>query len=171
MASIVSQAPTSKPVELTNEPEFARRVIRLALTSSIALGLVWMLAVVTLNLHPSLSASLMLGWILMPSILLFSLRRPRLRYALAIPAALVSVPLLIICAIKLPTEHIARTGWLLLTAGILSGGALGIWFWLRWLPVPASLHAPFSPARWSLIGLHVALVVSGLVLISVSALT
>jgi hypothetical protein len=159
-----------EPVELTSEPEFARRVIRLALTSSIALGLVWMLAVVTLDLRHSLSVSLMLGWILMPSILFFSLRRPRLRYALAIPSALVGIPLLIICATELPTDHIARTGWLFLTAGILSGGLLGIWFWFRWLPVPVSLDAPFSRGRWSLVGLHVALVVSGLVLISVAAL-
>ncbi len=158
-------------IELTSDPEFARRVIRLALTSSIALGLVWLLAILTLDLHPGVSASLALGWISMPSILLLSLPRPRLRYALAIPSALVAVPLLIICATKLPDDAIARTGWLLLTAGILSGGVLGIWFWFRWLPVPASLHAPFSAGRWSLIGLHVALVVSGLVLISVSALT
>lgn len=159
-----------EPVELTSEPEFGRRVIRLALTSSIALGLVWMLAVVTLDLRPGLSGSLMLGWILMPSILLFSLRRPRLRYALAIPSALVGVPLLIICATKLPTDNIARTGWIFLTAGILSGGVLGIWFWFRWLPVPPSLHAPFSAGRWSLVAVHVALVISGLALITVSAL-
>ena len=68
---------TSEPVELTSDPEFARRVIRLALTSSIALGLVWLLAILTLDLHPGVSASLALGWISMPSILLLSLRRPQ----------------------------------------------------------------------------------------------
>ena len=96
----------SEPVELTNDPAFARRVIRLALTSSIALGLVWILAIVTLDAHPSVGASLALGWLLMPSILFLSLRRPRLRYALAIPSALVGVPLLIICASNLPEELI-----------------------------------------------------------------
>ena len=164
-----SQAMASEPVELTDDPAFARRIIRLALVSSIALGLVWLLANVTLDEHPSVGASLALGWLMMPSILLLSLRRPRLRYALAIPSALVGVPLLIICATSLPDGQVARTGWLLLTAGILSGGVLGIWFWFRWMPVPGWLHAPFSPGRWALIGIHVALVVSGLVIVGVAA--
>src|SRR5687767_12452987 len=96
------QATTSQPVELTSDAAFARRIVRLALVSSIALGLVWLLATVTLDAHPGLSASLALGWLLMPSILMISLRRPRLRYLLAIPSALVGVPLLIICASELP---------------------------------------------------------------------
>lgn len=170
MASIASQAIASEPVELTSDAAFARRIIRLALTSSIALGLVWLLATVTLDVHPGVGASLALGWLSMPSILFLSLRRPRLRYALAIPSALVAVPLLIICAVNLPAEPVARTGWLLLTAGILSGGVLGVWFWFRWLPVPGWLHAPFSPGRWVLVWLHVALVVSGLVLVGVALL-
>jgi hypothetical protein len=159
-----------EPVELTDDPAFARRIIRLGFTSSIALGLVWLLATITLDAHPGVGASLALGWLMMPSILFLSLRRPRLRYALAIPSALVGVPLLIICASNLPEGQVARTGWLLITAGILSGGVLGVWFWFRWLPVPGWLHAPFSPSRWTLIGLHVALVVSGLVLVGVTAL-
>jgi hypothetical protein len=170
MGAIGSQAMASEPVELTSDAAFARRVIRLALTSSIALGFVWLLATVTLDVHPGVGASLALGWFLMPSILFLSLRRPRLRYTLVIPSALVAVPLLIICAGNLPERQIARTGWLLLTAGILSGGVLGVWFWFRWLPVPRWLHAPFSLSRWALIGLHVALVVSGLVLVGLSAL-
>lgn len=163
-----SQALASEPVELTGDAAFSRRIIRLAVTSSIALGLVWWLAIVTLDAHPGVNASLALGWLLMPTILFLSLRRPRLRYALAIPSALVGVPLLIICASNLPDGQVARTGWLVLTAGILSGGLLGVWFWFRWLPVPASLHAPFSPGRWALVGLHVALVVSGLLLVGAS---
>jgi hypothetical protein len=159
-----------EPVELTDDPAFARRIIRLGFTSSIALGLVWLLATITLDAHPGVGASLALGWLMMPSILFLSLRRPRLRYALAIPSALVGVPLLIICASNQPEGQVARTGWLLITAGILSGGVLGVWFWFRWLPVPGWLHAPFSPSRWTLIGLHVALVVSGLVLVGVTAL-
>lgn len=159
----------SEPVELTDDPAFARRIIRLALVSSIALGLVWLLATVTLDAHPSVGASLGLGWLMMPSILFLSLRRPRLRYALAIPSALVGVPLLFICASNLPEGQVARTGWLLLTAGVLSGVVLGVWFWFRWLPVPGWLHAPFSWSRWALVGLHVALVVSGLVLVGVSS--
>src|SRR5688500_7071582 len=110
------EATTSQPVELTSDAAFSRRIIRLALVSSIALGLVWLLATVTLDAHPGLGASLALGWLLMPSILLLSLRRPRLRYALAIPSALVGVPLLIICVGNLSDGQVARTGWLLLTA-------------------------------------------------------
>jgi hypothetical protein len=159
-----------EPVELTGDASFGRRVIRLAAVSSVALGVVWLLATVTLDVQPGLRASLALGWLLMPSILLFSLRRPRLRYALAIPSALVGVPLLIISAGNRVEGLAARTGWLLLTTGILFGGVLGVWFWFRWLPVPASLHAPYSASRWALIGLHVALVVSGLLLVGVSAL-
>jgi len=159
-----------EPVELTGDAAFARRVIRLAAVSSVALGVVWLLATVTLDAQPGLRASLALGWLLMPSILLLSLRRPRLRYALAIPSALVGMPLLIISANNLPEGQVARIGWLLLTAGILFGGVLGVWFWFRWLPVPASLDAPYSASRWALIGLHVALIVSGIVLVGVSAL-
>jgi hypothetical protein len=165
-----SQAMAPEPVELTADPAFARRIIRLGFTSSIALGLVWLLATVTLDAYTGVGASLALGWLMMPSILFLSLRRPQLRYALAIPSALVGVPLLIICASNLPEGQIARTGWLLLTAGILSGGVLGVWFWFRWLPVPGWLHAPFSPSRWALVGLHVGLVVFGLVLVGVTAL-
>jgi hypothetical protein len=168
MASIVSEAMAAEPVELTSDREFARRIVRLALTSSIALGLVWLLATVTLDTSLSVRASLALGWVTMPSLLFLSLRRPRLRYALAIPSTLVAVPLLIICASSLPEEPVARSGWLLLTAGILSGGVLGVWFWFRWLPVPDWLHAPFSTGRWALVALHVALVVSGIGLVSVS---
>lgn len=164
------QATTLQPVELTSDAAFSRRIIRLALVSSIALGLVWLLATVTLDAHPGIGASLALGWLLMPSILFLSLRRPRLRYLLAIPSGLVGVPLLIICASNLPEGPVARAGWLLLTAGILTGGLLGVWLWFRWLPVPGWLHAPFSAGRWALIGLHVGLVVLGLVLVCMSAL-
>ncbi len=160
----------SEPVELTDDPAFARRIIRLAIISSVALGLVWLLAKATLDVRPSVQASLALGWLMMPSILLLSLRWPRLRYALAIPSMLVGVPLLIICATALPDGQMARTGWLILTAGILSGGILGIWFWFRWVPVPSVLHAPFSLERWVLIGIHVALVVSGLALVGLAVL-
>nr|MDQ3328226.1 hypothetical protein [Chloroflexota bacterium] len=73
---------TLPPVELTDDPAFARRIVRLARTSCVALGLVWWLAVATLDAHPALDLSLAVGWVLMPSLLLLSLRRPLLRYAL-----------------------------------------------------------------------------------------
>ncbi len=160
-----------RPVELTNDPGFARRIVRLALTSCVALGLVWWLAITTLEAHPATGISLAAGWLLMPSLLLLSLRRPRLRYALVLPSSLVGLPLLAISAGSLATEPAARAGWLLLSAGILLGGVLGIWFWFRWLPVPAFLHDPFSRGRWLLVGLHISLVVGGLALVGVSAMT
>jgi hypothetical protein len=50
------------------------------------------------------------------------------------------------------------------TAGILLGSLLGLWFWYRLLPVPASLDDPFSPGRWTLVTAHIALIVVGLAL-------
>lgn len=159
-----------RPVELTDDSGFARRIIRLAITSCVALGLVWWLAITTLDAHPVIGISLAAGWLLMPSLLLLSLRRPRLRYTLMLPSSLVGLPLLAISAGSLATEPVARVGWLFLSSGILLGGALGIWFWFRWLPVPKFLHDPFSRGRWLLVGLHIALVVGGLALVGVSAL-
>ena len=151
------------------DPRFAGRVRRLARTSVVALGLIWLLAETTLDAHPAIGAALAGGWIGMPAILWFSLRRPRLRYGLALPSALVTAALLVICATALPTDAFAQAGWLLLTAGILVGGLLGFWFWFRWLPVPASLHEPFAPGRWLLVAIHVALVVVGLLLAGLAA--
>lgn len=169
MAVSISQAITSEPVELTDDPAFDRRIIRLAIVSSFALGLVWLFAKATLDLSPGVRASLALGWLMMPSILLLSRRWPLLRYALAIPSMLVGVPLMIICATALPDGQMARTGWLALTAGILTGGLLGVWFWFRWLPVPSMFHEPFSPERWVLVGIHVVLVMAGLLLVGLAA--
>ena len=41
---------------------------------------------------------------------------------------------------------------------------MGLWFWFRVAPVPARLDDPTAPARWSLIALHVVLIVLGLTL-------
>lgn len=154
---------------MTTDPAFARRVARLSLTSAVALGLVWLLAAATLRAHAAIGACLAGGWLLMPTILWLSLRWPRLRYALILPSTLVSASLVAICATALPRDAAARGGWLMLTAGILLGGALGIWLWLRWIPVPARLSDPFCRGRWLLILVHVLLVVAGLALIGVSA--
>lgn len=159
-----------EPVELTKGAAFAGRIIRLALTSSIALGLVWWLAGATLEIPLILETSLAAGWVLMPLMLLASLRWPRVRYALVLPSSLVGLPLLVICARYLPDASLASTGWLLVTGGILLGSVLGIWFWFRWLPVPASLHDPFSRGRWLLVALHIALIVGGLALVGTSSL-
>lgn len=165
-----ARATAAQPVELTSDPAFAKRVIRLAMTSAVALGLICVLAAVTLETNRGIRVSLALGWVLMPTILLLSLRRPVLRYALAVPSGLVGVALLLICAGDVPNGSIARAGWTLLTAGILVGSVLGIWFWFRWLPVPDRLHPPFSSGRWALIVLHVLLMTAGIVLIAATTL-
>jgi hypothetical protein len=108
--------------------------------------------------------ALIAGWILMPLTLFASLVRPRLRYALVVPASLVTIALLAIVAAWPPASRVATAGWMLMTTGIAMGGALGIWFWFRLLPVPPALDHPFSRARWTLVGIHVALIVAGILL-------
>lgn len=152
------------PLELTDDARFRRRVVRLSAVSAVALGLIWGLAVGTLDAPAVLLGAFLAGWILMPATLLASLSHPRLRYGLVVPASLVSVGLLAVSIGWLPGEPLAATGWLLMTAGVALGGGLGLWLWYRLLPVPAALDDPFSPARWTLVGIHVLLIVTGLAL-------
>jgi hypothetical protein len=154
------------PVELSADARFAGRVRRLALTATVALGVIWGLAVATLDVPPALELALLLGWILMPAILLASLADPRWRYGLVLPSSLVGLPLLAICGYWLHPSPIAAVGWVLVTAGILLGSLLGLWFWYRLIPVPSALDDPFSPSRWMLISVHIAFIVVGLVLAS-----
>lgn len=158
------------PVEMTGDGRFARRVVRLALTSMVALGLIWFLSVSTVDAHVAIPMSLLAGWILMPSVLGLSLRWSVLRYALLVPASLVGLALVAICISALPRDPASRAGWLLITAGVLFGGGLGSWFWFRWMPVPHQLHDPFSSGRWVLVAAHVLLIITGLVLVGASAL-
>ncbi|HET6650640.1 MAG TPA: hypothetical protein VFH79_10855 [Candidatus Limnocylindria bacterium] len=152
------------PVELSADARFAGRVRRLAFTAVVALGVLWALATVTLEAPVAIDLALLLGWLSMPTLLFASLRDARWRYALVLPSALVGVPLLAICAFWLPEGPVAAAGWLLVTAGILLGSVLGLWFWYRLLPVPAALDDPFSPGRWTLISIHIGLIVAGLAL-------
>jgi len=156
--------PRTRPIELSSDRRFAGRVRRLAATAVVALGLIWALAVTTLEVPPALGLALAAGWLLMPSILFASLTWPAARYALVIPASLVGLALLAITWTWLPDDPIAASGWLLMTAGILLGALMGLWLWYRLVPVPRKLDDPFSPARLSLIGLHVALIVMGILL-------
>lgn len=157
-------------VELSDDRRFAGRIRRLAVTASVALGLIWFLATATLEAPPVVGVALAAGWASMPAILLASLGRPLLRYALVIPSTLVGLPLLAICLAWLPAGSVAATGWLLVTAGILLGGWLGLWFWFRLVPVPRALDDPFGPGRLTLIGIHIALIVIGLALASTELL-
>jgi hypothetical protein len=154
------------PIELTADPGFAGRVRRLAVISATALGVLWALAVATLTAPWPVDAALAAGWLLMPATLVASLARARLRLALVGPSSLVSVGLLAIVLFWLPDEPVAAAGWLLLTAGVLLGGALGLWLWYRLAPVPRLLDDPYSAGRWALIGVHAALILAGLALVA-----
>ena len=156
-------------LEMTGDARFGVRVIRLAATSAVALGLIWGFQFATLHTPALVGISLATGWALMPVLLTASLRWPVARYGLALPSTLVGVGLIAICLTALPTEWgAARVGWLITTAGVLMGGVLGLWFWFRLAPVPRFLDDPFSPGRWTLVALHIVLIVVGLALIGFS---
>ena len=160
-----------RSVEMTRDPRFGVRVIRLAATSVVALGLIWGFQLATLNTPALVGICLAVGWALMPVLLIASLRWPVARYGLALPSTLVGVGLVAICLTALPPEWgAARVGWLMTTSGVLVGGALGLWFWFRLAPVPRFLDDPFSPGRWLLVGIHIVLIVVGLALIGSSVL-
>lgn len=148
-------------VEMSDSALFTPRVRRLVAISTVALGLITLLVATRAGSHnePSLLLAA-IGWLLMPVILTISLRRPRWRYLLAIPATTVAIALIVV-SIQFTDGLMTTVGWWMMTSGILIGGTLGMWFWYRWLPVPGSLDDPFSFGRWSLIAAHVGLVAVG----------
>jgi hypothetical protein len=165
----VAFAHREPPLELSADARFAGRIRRLAATSVFGLGAIALLSAATLDAPRAVDAALVGGWVLMPVLLAFSLRRPLVRYALVVPSTLVGVGLVVLCLVALPHgDPVAVAGWLLVTAGVLVGGWLGLWFWFRIVPVPAVLDDPFSRGRWALIGLHVALILVGLTAIVLS---
>ena len=155
---------------MSADPEFARRVVRLAATSVVALGVILLLGVGTGAGAGWIGLALGLGWALMPALLFLSLDAPGLRYALVVPATLVGVALVAICAGSQAISPVAWAGWLLTTIGVLLGGVMGAWLWFRALPVPVWLQDPFGSARWALIAAHVGLIVIGMVLVALSLL-
>jgi len=159
------------PVELTQDPRVRGRVVRLTVVSMVALGLVTGLAAATLDAPPAVLVCLALGWILMPAFLAWSLRDPRARYLLVVPASLVTLGLLAICVGWMPVSGVAAAGWVLMAAGVALGGGLGLWVWYRVLPVPAALDDPLAPGRWGLIAVHVGLVTIGWVLAATALLS
>ena len=161
---MIGTAARGVAIELTPDRRFERRVRRLAVVSAIALGLIWYLVVTTLEAPVAIDAVFGAGWLLMPMTLAVSLRYPRLRYGLVVPASLVSIGLLAVCVSWLPADPAIALGWVLMTGGVALGGGLGLWFWYRLLPVQAGLDDPFSSGRWTLIGVHIALIVTGFVL-------
>jgi len=153
------------PVELTDDRRVTARVKRLAVVSAIALGAIALLAATSTTAPPPVLAALTAGWMLMPLALVASLWRVSVRYGLVVPSTLVGLGLVAISVGWLPADPTAAAGWLLMTTGVLLGGALGLWFWFRVVPVPATLDDPVASGRWALIALHVTLVVAGLVLV------
>jgi hypothetical protein len=151
-------------VELTDDHLFAHRIRRLVVVSAVALGVITGLAVT--DDAPTVSVALLAtGWVLMPVILAASLKRPTLRYALVLPASVVTVGLVGVLA---SAEGVAVLGWALITAGILLGGTLGMWFWYRLVPVPYVLSDPYGIPRIALVALHVGLVLCGVVIVITS---
>lgn len=140
------------------------RVQRLAVTSVIALGLIFGLWSGARPGGAWAGAALGAGWALMPATLLLMLRVPRARFALVVPAALVTAALADISVAA------RQPGWAMIALGVVLGGVLGAWFWFRLLPVPRLLRDPFGPGRWALIAVHVGLIVAGMALVALSAL-
>ena len=77
---------------------------------------------------------------------------------LIVPATLVTLGLL---GMLLETSGAELLGWAMLTAGILLGGTLGMWFWYRWIPVPRAFDDPYGAARMTLMAVHIGLVLFG----------
>jgi hypothetical protein len=166
---VTIDAPTERHpgIEMTGDPRFRGRVRRLAVTSGVALGVTWTLAVGTLDAPPWIDILLLAGWLSMLTVLTLSLARPSIRRLVVVPSVMVTAALIGICLWELPPSGLARAGWLTLTAGILMGGGMGAWFWYRWVPVPRALDDPYASGRTILIAAHVGLVVGGTVLILV----
>ena len=151
-------------VELTSDPLFARRVRRLVVVSAVALGLISWLAIRSGGPRAAV-VLLVLAWAFMPAVLAASLSRPRLRYALVLPATLVTLGLV---GMVLSTDGAEMIGWILVTLGIAVGGSLGMWLWYRWFPVPYVLDDPYGVPRLMLLSVHIVLVISGVVVIVTS---
>ncbi len=155
---------TTVSPEMSTDRRFRGRLRRLVVVSAIMLGAITLLAVVATNAPPAVIGVLALGWVLMPTLLYASMERPRLRHLLVLPATLVAVGLIAV-ATGLEGSPMADVGWWLVAGGVLFGGALGMWFWYRWLPVPRALDDPFSAGRITMIVIHVAMIMVGMGLV------
>ncbi len=149
-------------LEMTRDRLFTHRVRRLVWVSVFALGVIWVMALMD-DAPVWVLALLAAGWLLMPSILAVSLRRPTMRYALIIPATVVPIGL---AWMVLTASEATLTGWILMTVGILFGGFLGMWFWVRWFPVPRVFSDPYGVPRVALIGVHIALILAGAAMVA-----
>lgn len=164
MSEMTVTAIPSPPTEMSLNRRFQARLRRLTLVSSVALGLIFLLAVTTTDAGWVATGLLLGGWVLMPTLLYAGLERAWFRYLLTAPATMVSAGLFLV-AVGFDGPPVELAGWWLITAGVMFGGSLGAWFWYRLLPVPRRLEDPFSTGRWTLISVHVGLVVIGATLV------
>jgi len=137
-----------------------QRILRLAAVSSVALGVLLWLA---RDGGATVRVSLVAGWATMPVVLVASLRLPRLKYLLAVPATLVSLPVTWLAIRE------ASPGWTLTALGLQLGGVMGAWFWFCWAPIPRRLKDPDGLARRTLIVVHVGAVLTGMVATAIGA--
>ncbi len=148
---------TTPGTELTRDRPFTRRVQRLVGISLVMLGVITWLAVAD-DAAGWIVALMLVGWLLMPSLLLLSITRPKLRYGLLIPGTSFTLG---VVGMAIDSAGPQALGWWLLAAGLTVGGGAGIWFWMRWLPVPQPFDDPYGRPRLAVIGVHVALVLAG----------
>lgn len=145
------------------------RLVRLAATSAVALGIVlWLGATKLDDPHPVILLGLGVGWVLMPAGLMLTLYEPRWRLVLMAPSTALTASLVAANVTALPVHAVGSVGWSVLTAGVFAGGLLGSWLWLGWAPIPDRLRNPYSRSRWSMVAAHVGMVASGLILIIAS---
>ena len=149
-------------VELTRDPAFTRRVRRLVWISSIALGVITLLAVRD-DASAWVIVLMLVGWLLMPVLLHLSIDNPRLRRGLLVPGTSFTLGGL---GMAVATVGALSVGWWLIAAGLMLGGTQGVWFWFRWMPVPGHLDDPFAWPRLGVVGVHVALLLVGIAVVA-----
>lgn len=141
------------------------RIRRLAIVSTVALGIIWWLARRDGLAAPATDAALFAGWLLMPATLLLGLRERRSLPLVAVPSTLVTLGLLAVSVASMSDGNASSAGWLLVLTGVLMGDALGAWLWFGYLPVPQAFRDPHALGRLLLIAAHVALILGGLAVV------
>jgi len=153
----------SRPgLEMTTDRIFGHRVRRLVVITAVGLGVLAGFAYLD---GAPLWALGMLGFgsLSVPFTLACSLRRPRARRALLVPAVAVPIGL---AGVAGAASEATAAGWIVALAGLAAGAFLGLWFWFRWLPVPWILDDPFGWPRVALVGVHIGLILAGGALIA-----
>jgi hypothetical protein len=153
----------SRPgLEMTTDRVFGHRVRRLI--GITAVGLSMLAGLAYLDGAPLWALGVLgFGSLSVPFTLACSLRRPRARRALVVPAVAMPVGLV---GVAMVASEATAAGWVIVLAGLAGGAFLGVWFWLRWIPVPWILDDPFGWPRVALVGVHIGLILAGGALIA-----